>query len=69
MLYSMYVNSLHPFPALTIGSSLPLRINVPRPFIHRRDRVNATGLGRGQRLEKLQHGLILFGLDNDVVGM
>jgi hypothetical protein len=69
MRYLMCVTTLRPFPGLTIGSSLTLRINVLRPFIHRRDRMNVPGLGRGQRLEKLQHGLIIFGLDNDVVGM
>lgn len=50
-------------------SSLPLRIYVLRPFIHRRDRMNRTGLGRSQWLEELQQGLIVFGLNGDVVGM
>lgn len=40
-----------------------------RPVIHRRDRINAAGLSRSQRLEKLQHGLIIFGLVDDVVDM
>ena len=31
--------------------------------------MNATGLGRGQRLEKLQQGLMVFSPDSDVVGM
>lgn len=40
-----------------------------RPFIHRRDRMNRTGLGRSQWLEELQQELIVFGLNGDVVGM
>jgi hypothetical protein len=31
--------------------------------------MNATGLGQGQRLEKLQQGLMVFSPDSDVVGM
>src|SRR6185437_8823871 len=49
--------------------SLSLRINVLRPFIHRRNRMNCAGLGRRQRFEKLQEGLIVLGLNGDVVGM
>ena len=53
----------------TSHSSRSLGIYVLRPFIHRRNRMNCAGLGRRQRFKKLQEGLIVLGLNGDVVGM